>query len=49
MGGTVDERIAMVSELSRMAWATSGRPRPAYSRDQMPITRARLGERRDRD
>lgn len=34
---TITERLAMVSELSRMAWLASGRPLPAYSRSNMPV------------
>ncbi len=34
---TIAERLAMVSELSRMAWLASGRPFPAYNRSNMPV------------
>lgn len=33
---TADERLAMVWRLTRDAWASSGRPYPAYTRDQTP-------------
>lgn len=34
---TIAERLAMVSELSRMAWLSSGRPFPTYTRSNMPV------------
>ena len=34
---TITERLAMVSELSRMAWLATGRPFPAYDRSSMPV------------
>lgn len=34
---TIAERLAMVSELSRMAWLSSGRDFPTYSRSTMPV------------
>ena len=37
MGGTVEQRLAAVTQLSSEAWALSGRPLPAYTRDTMPI------------
>ncbi len=39
---TISERLAMVSELSRMAWLASGRPFPAYSRSNIPVQFRRL-------
>lgn len=49
VGGTIDERLALVSELSRAAWAATGKSIPGYPRSEMPVRIARLGERRDRD
>ena len=37
VGGTVDERLALVTELSRHAWELSGRPFPSYTRSTIPI------------
>ncbi len=37
LGATVEERLRMVRELSRMAWASSGRPLPEYERREMPV------------
>jgi hypothetical protein len=37
MGGTMDERVAAVTELTLEAWRLSGRPFPAYTRATMPI------------
>jgi hypothetical protein len=33
---TAEERLAMMWELSRQAWALSGRPSPAYDRSEAP-------------
>ncbi len=49
VGGSINERLALVSVLSLSAWANSGRPLPAYSRKDMPIQRTTLTARRDRD
>jgi hypothetical protein len=37
MGGTVEERLAALAELSAEAWRLSGRPLPSYTRATMPI------------
>lgn len=42
MGGTTDERIAAVAELTLEAWRLSGRPLPSYTRSTMPIVVATL-------
>lgn len=42
MGGTVEERLAAVAELTLEAWRLSGRPLPTYSRATMPIVVATL-------
>lgn len=49
VGGSVDERLALVAVLSLSAWANTGRPLPGYSRDTMPVIRTTLRARRDRD
>ena len=49
VSGSVDERLALVRELSLSAWRGTGRTLPAYDRATLPFRRARLGERRDRD
>ena len=49
VGGSVNERLALVSVLSLSAWANSGRPLPTYPRQEMPIHRTTLSARRDRD
>ena len=49
VGGTIDERLALVSVLSLSAWADSGQPLPSYRREEMPIQRTTLGARSDRD
>lgn len=47
--GSVDARLALVAELSLAAWRATGKPFPSYDRATLPVRRARLGERRDRD
>lgn len=37
MGGTLEERVAAVAELTIAAWRLAGRPLPDYSRATMPI------------
>lgn len=37
MGGTVDQRVAAVAELTVQAWRLAGRPFPRYTRATMPI------------
>lgn len=36
VGGTVDQRIAMVAELTRQQWALAGRQWPSYRRANAP-------------
>ena len=43
-GTTSAERLAMVDELSRLAWAASGVPLPTYSRREMPMRLSTLAE-----
>ena len=49
VGGSMDERLALVSVLSLSAWANSKRQLPVYRREEMPIRRTTLLARRDRD
>ena len=44
VGGTVDERLALVAELSRRIWAITGRPVPSYTRRTMPVKITTLAE-----
>jgi hypothetical protein len=44
---TPSERLAMVWDLSREAWALTGLPVPNYERHQIPITMVALSSRRD--
>lgn len=44
VGGTVDERLALVTELSRRAWELTGRPLPSYTRASMPVRITTLAE-----
>jgi hypothetical protein len=37
MGGTPDERVAAVADLTAEAWRLAGRALPQYSRATMPI------------
>lgn len=38
VGGTPAERLALVAELSKQAWALTGRPLPSYTRATIPIS-----------
>ncbi|MEX0691636.1 MAG: hypothetical protein WD934_05295 [Gemmatimonadales bacterium] len=42
MGGTAQQRLAAVAELTAEAWRLSGRPLPTYTRATMPIRVATL-------
>ncbi len=44
LGSTSAERLAMVFELSMLAWAASGRPFPQYDRATMPVRKSMLTE-----
>jgi hypothetical protein len=44
MGGTVEDRLAAVAQLTAEAWRLSGRPLPTYTRATMPIV---IGTLRD--
>lgn len=44
MGGTVDERVAAVTELTLEAWRLSGRPLPSYTRATMPVVLTTLDQ-----
>ena len=37
VAGTADERLVLVTELSRRAWELTGRPFPSYTRATMPV------------
>jgi hypothetical protein len=44
VGGTIDERLALVAELSRRAWTLTKRPLPTYTRRTMPVRLTTLDE-----
>lgn len=44
VGGTVAERLALVSELSQRAWLLTKRPLPSYTRQTMPVKLSTLAE-----
>ncbi|CAN5325304.1 hypothetical protein BH23GEM2_BH23GEM2_20280 [soil metagenome] len=44
VAGTPSERIALVAELSRRAWALTGQPLPSYTRATMPVRVVTLAE-----
>ena len=44
VGGTAEERLALLAELSRRMWALTQRPLPSYTRATMPVTLSTLGE-----
>lgn len=49
VGGTINQRLALLSTLSLSTWANSGRALPSYRREDMPMCRTPLSARRDRD
>ncbi len=44
VGGTIDERLSLLAELSRRAWASTGKPVPSYTRKTMPVRVTTLDE-----
>ncbi len=44
VGGTAEERITLLRELSLRMWELSKRPLPSYSRSTMPAKLTTLGE-----
>ena len=42
MGGTPDQRVAAVAELTAEAWRLAGRAFPTYTRQTMPVVLATL-------
>ncbi|HUQ80495.1 MAG TPA: hypothetical protein VM076_05150 [Gemmatimonadaceae bacterium] len=44
VGGTPDERLALLAELSRRMWALTQRPLSSYTRATMPVRRSTLAE-----
>jgi hypothetical protein len=44
VAGTVDERLALVAELSRRMWAAAGQPFPTYTRQTMPVRLTTLAD-----
>lgn len=44
MGGTIEERVAAVAELTAEAWRLSGRPFPSYTRAMMPVVLTTLDQ-----
>jgi hypothetical protein len=49
VGGTVAERLALLTSLSERLWTLARRPLPVYTRATMPIVVSTLGSRSDRD
>jgi hypothetical protein len=37
LGATAAERLAMLAELSRVAWSMTGRRLPTYTRETIPL------------
>jgi hypothetical protein len=44
VGGTVDDRLSLVRELSRRMWTLTGHPMPVYDRSTMPVKLSTLAE-----
>ena len=49
VGGSVDERIALVTLLSEQLWVLTGRPMPSYKRATMPVVLRTLHDPVPRD
>jgi len=43
VGGTAEERLALISTLSVQLWTLTGRPLPRYTRREMPVAVRALG------
>lgn len=46
MGGTLEDRLTAVAELSAEGWRLSGRPLPTYRRTSMPVVLTTLNDHR---
>lgn len=46
-GGTIEERLAAVDELTAEAWRLAGRPLPSYTRATMPVAIGTLEDHAD--
>lgn len=44
VGGTAEERLALLAVLSRRMWALTQRPLPSYTRSTMPVRLSTLSE-----
>lgn len=44
VGGTADERLGLLRDLSARMWKLTGRPVPEYTRKTMPVKRSTLAE-----
>ncbi len=44
VGGTAEERLLLLAELSRRMWALTQRPLPTYTRSTMPVRLSTLRE-----
>jgi hypothetical protein len=44
VGGTIEERLALVSVLSWRAWALTKRPLPTYTRRTIPVKLTTLAD-----
>lgn len=46
MGGSLEDRLAAVAELSAEGWRLSGRPLPSYHRISIPVVLTTLQDHR---
>lgn len=44
VGGTAEERLLLLADLSRRMWALTQRPLPSYTRATMPVRLSTLRE-----
>jgi hypothetical protein len=44
VGGSAEDRLGLVGELSRRMWELTGSPLPAYTRQTMPVKLSTLAD-----
>lgn len=49
VGGSAEERLALLARLSEMSWRLTGRAMPSYTRANMPVVLRTLSSQSDAD
>ncbi len=49
VGGSAEERLALLARLSEMSWRLTGRAMPTYTRASMPVVLRALSSQSDAD